>query len=461
MRRLLPKSIAGQTVIVLLIGLTLSHVFSMSIYSADRTEVLTLAGGRHVAHRIASITHLLEETPSDWRAKIVQATTSPSLGVTLTPVSQLVDGRDGGLFASLLSRSLAQAIGGNGGRKVNVQVIDPDNASLHAGSTHPTHFAAGNLLHNDVQGRLLRASVQLKDGKWANFSTVVSDDNPLWSSRAFYSMLLMASGVVLLSLWVIQRVTKPLKLFAAASERLGRDVHAPPLAEDGPLEINRAARAFNDMQRRLTRFIENRTQMIAAISHDLRTPITLLRLRAEFAGDEEDRANTLAALDEMEAMISATLSFAREDTEVEEAQPVDLVALITSICDDLADAGQPVSLETREQITYRCRPIALRRAVVNVIENAIKYGERAFVTLRRSDEGIEIAIADDGPGVPEEQLDQVFQPFYRMESSRNRETGGVGLGLSVVRTIINSHGGDVLLANREAGGLNVRIVLPV
>lgn len=460
MKSFIPKSMAGQTIVVLLVGLTLSHVFSMAIYSADRSEVLTLAGGRHIAHRIASITRLLDETPQDWRAKILHATDSPSLGVTVTPVSQLVEGQDKGIFASLLGKVLRRLTGISGDRQINVQLIEPDDTVLQQGTMQASHFAVGHMLHGDLHGRLLRASVQLKDGQWVNFSTIVSEDNPLWSSRAFFSMLLMAVGVVLLSLWVIQRVTKPLNLFAAASERLGKDVHAPALSEGGPLEIRQAAHAFNEMQQRLQRFIENRTQMLAAISHDLRTPITLLRLRAEYAGEGEDKERMLATLDEMEAMISSTLSFAREDTEKEETQQVDLEALIRSICDDMADTGRPVTTDETNQVTYDCRPVAMRRAIVNVIENAIKYGDAATVSLHRTGEAIEIAVVDNGPGIPEEEFEQVFTPFYRIERSRNRETGGVGLGLSVARTIVNGHGGDVVLSNRDGGGLRVSIVLP-
>lgn len=462
MKRFLPTSIAGQTIIVLFLGLTFSHVISMALYSADRSEVLTLSGGRHVAHRIAAITRLLEETPEAWRDEILHATDSPSLGVTMTPVSQLVAGQDKGVTTRLLGKILSQAIGGEG-RKVNVQLLDVgdlDENATSIGGMHWQHLTMSRMMHEGDTGPLLRASVQLNNGQWVNFVTAVSDEHPLWSSEAFRSMVLMATAVILLSLWVIQRVTKPLRLFAAASERLGKNVNTEPLEENGPDEIVHAAQAFNEMQSRLQRLIENRTRMLAAISHDLRTPITLMRLRAEYVENTEEREKMLSTLGEMEQMISATLSFAREDTEKEEPRIVDLGALVSSIADDLVDMGKAVECETEDNIELSCRPVALRRAISNVIENAVKYGGNAQITVSTAGSSVTIVVEDTGPGVPEEEIPKLFAPFYRVESSRSRETGGVGLGLSVAMSIINNHGGDISVENRTPQGLRVVIALP-
>lgn len=462
MKRFLPTSMAGQTIIVLFLGLTLSHVISMALYSADRSEALTLTGGRHVAHRIAAITRLLEETPQAWREQIIHAADSPSLGVTVTPVSQLVEGQDKGVTARLLSGVLARLVGGEG-RKVNVQLLDlgevGDNTAA-MGGMHWQHLTMSRLMDEDDTGPLLRASVQLKSGEWVNFVTAVTDGHPLWSSQAFRSMLLMATAVILLSLWVIGRVTKPLRLFAVAAERLGKNVDAAPMKENGPDEIVHATRAFNEMQSRLQRLIENRTRMLAAISHDLRTPITLMRLRAEYVGNAEEREKMLATLAEMEQMIAATLSFAREDTEKEAPRTVDIGALVSSIADDMIDMGNSVQCEIEDGIELTCRPVALRRAVSNVIDNAVKYGDAARVFVSADNGNIKIIVEDDGPGVPEDQIEKLFVPFYRVESSRSRETGGVGLGLSVALSAVNNHGGDIAIENRTPKGLRVTIALP-
>jgi signal transduction histidine kinase len=284
--------------------------------------------------------------------------------------------------------------------------------------------------------------------------------HPFWAGYTGISSLVMAAAILLLSFWVVRRLTRPLSEVAAAAERLGQGVDAPPLAETGSLEVRLVARAFNSMQERLRRFVEDRTRMLAAISHDLRTPITLLRLRTEFIGDPEEQARMRATLDEMEAMIAATLSFARDDATSEPRLRVDLVGLLSSICYDLADAGLPVSFEPTGRLPFECRPAALKRALTNLIENGVKYGHTARVALSALEANIRITVEDDGPGIPAAEQENVFAPFYRLESSRNTSTGGVGLGLSVARTVIHGHGGEVCLRNRPEGGLRAEVTLP-
>jgi signal transduction histidine kinase len=213
------------------------------------------------------------------------------------------------------------------------------------------------------------------------------------------------------------------------------------------------------MQARLHRFVDDRTKMLAAIGHDLRTPLTSLRLRAEFVPDEDVREKMLSTITEIQTMTEATLAFAREDATAENTRTVDLSALVESLCDDLAELGHDVSFSEGQKISYSCRPDALRRACRNLVENAIRYGERARVSVERRADSIEIIISDDGPGIPDSAQEQVFTPFFRMENSRNRETGGVGLGLSIARTIVRHHGGDIALTNNQKG-LHAAISLP-
>jgi signal transduction histidine kinase len=274
------------------------------------------------------------------------------------------------------------------------------------------------------------------------------------------SLLSMGIAVVGLAIWVVSRITIPLRTFGQAAKRLGRDVNAPPMIEEGPLEVQKAAKAFNEMQDRLKRLIENRTLMMAAISHDLRTPITLMRLRSELVENEEDREKMLATLGDMEKMISLTMEFAKQDAADEERKNVDIVALVESLCDDLEDTGKDVHFEPCEQILYVCAPIGMKRLVSNLIENALKYAGKAEIYVRSTFDQVSIIIEDDGPGIPENQLQRVLQPFYRCEASRNRDTGGVGLGLSVAQSIVEAHGGELHLTNKPSGGLKVEAVFP-
>lgn len=284
--------------------------------------------------------------------------------------------------------------------------------------------------------------------------------HPFWVGYTGISSLVMVLAILLLSFWVVRRLTRPLSQVAAAAERLGQGVDALPLPETGSLEVRLVARAFNNMQERLRRFVEDRTRMLAAISHDLRTPITLLRLRTEFIEDAEEQARMRTTLDEMEAMIAATLSFARDDATSEPRLRVDLVGLLSSICYDMADAGLPVSFEPGGRLPVECRPTALKRALTNLIDNAVKFGHEARVALTETESTIVITVDDDGPGIPDAELENVFKPFYRLDFSRNSDTGGVGLGLSVVRTVIHAHGGNIHLHNRAEGGLRVTVTLP-
>ena len=215
------------------------------------------------------------------------------------------------------------------------------------------------------------------------------------------------------------------------------------------------------MQDRIRRFVEDRTQMLAAISHDLGTPITRLRLRAEFVDDKEQRKKMLADLDDMEKMVFSALSFARDEAASEPHAMVDLRTLLQRVCDDMADAGYAITLDVGNgAVPYGCRPAALRRALTNLIDNAIKYGRRARVSLDHDQDGFLIRIDDNGPGIPNDLQEDAFKPFRRLEASRSRETGGTGLGLTLARTIIRAHGGDVTLVNRTEGGLRVEARLP-
>ena len=214
------------------------------------------------------------------------------------------------------------------------------------------------------------------------------------------------------------------------------------------------------MQQRLNRFVQDRTQMLGAISHDLRTPLTSLRLRCEFIADGEDKEKMLETLAQMEEMLKATLSFARDDYSGEATREVDLQSLLQSLSDDYQDQGHKVELKAADKVIYSCRPALLRRAIQNLVDNALHYAGDAEMTLESEGEWLKIAILDNGPGIAEEWLEQVFKPFVRLDPARNMEAGNVGLGLSIARTLIHQHGGELTLSNRPQGGLCATIALP-
>jgi signal transduction histidine kinase len=266
--------------------------------------------------------------------------------------------------------------------------------------------------------------------------------------------------VLVLSVWALRRLTAPYAMIASAAERFGRDINASPLPESGPREVRAAAHAFNLMQARLRRFFSDRDQLVAAISHDLRTPATRLRLRAEFVEDPEVRLRMLADLNEIETMTSSVLAFASDSAQPEPRESLDLVSLLESLCDDVPGVSLELPPDT-PRFAYAAQPVGLRRCISNVIDNAVKYGRHARVSLKIDTTVVRIVVDDDGPGIPLEAVDMVFQPFRRLDASRNRDTGGTGLGLTIARSVARAHGGDVTLTNRPEGGLRAEIVLPL
>ena len=305
-----------------------------------------------------------------------------------------------------------------------------------------------------------KVGVRQPDGAWRVVKTTPTWGLSDWQQRLalwFAASALAMSPVA----WLFaRRLTKPIKTFAEAAERLGRDPNAPPLALRGPAEIGMAVRAFNDMQERLRRYVEDRTAMVGAIAHDLRTPLTRLRFRIEALPDDQ-RAKYAADLDQMEDMIAATLAFVRDATKTGERTPLELSSLVESLCDEMAETGASAEAAAGEKVVLTGDPMALRRLFANLLENAVKFGGRARARVYTADGHAVVEIEDDGPGIPETDAERVFEPFYRREPSRSRQTGGIGLGLAVVRTIARGHGGDVRLTNRPGGGLTARVQLPL
>jgi len=273
-------------------------------------------------------------------------------------------------------------------------------------------------------------------------------------------------GAVLLCLVIIgyvisRQLIAPLKQLSLGARRFSTEMHTTPIPETGPEEVREAAQNFNQMQEHIQRFVEERMQLVAAISHDLRTPLTRLRLRVESLPDELQKQKALSDIDDMKAMIQSTLSFIHEDSAKETAVKTNVATLIHSICDDTSDMFGPAQYVGPGRCVLVCKPIAIKRAISNLVENAVKYGKQAKVELYLEHKQIKIKISDQGPGIPEQELKNVFIPFYRLEKSRNRETGGVGLGLSVAQTLIQTHCGNIQLKNISPTGLCVEVVLPI
>ncbi len=310
-----------------------------------------------------------------------------------------------------------------------------------------------------VLGRL-QIDLQLQDGTWI---AVTEPGRELATARRLRNVVILAVALALiavLSLLAARMIIRPLQHLAAAADRLGREREFTPVSKPEVPELDAIADSFNEMQQRLKRFVDERTHMLAAISHDLRTPLTRLRLFAEFVTDQQQRALVLNDINEMEQMLRESLAFASDEARREPHSRVDLAALLISLCDTVSDAGGKVSYEGPDHAELPCQPVAIRRAFANLIDNACKYGKQADVRLTEHADAMEVTIADCGPGIPADQVELAFTPFRRLEGSRNRESGGVGLGLSIARDVFHGHGGSITLEANQPTGLLARVRLP-
>jgi signal transduction histidine kinase len=459
-----PRSLRLQTISTMLLGLVLSHMIAIGIYSSDRGDAITRAEAEDMVERIAGTVILMSELDPAVRTEVARASETTEFAVTVANVPALradAPHQPGSMLLEPRLRSLFP------GLRNELFVFESDSAAGPYGShiarigrmllrtLNPTHQGEPAEVHE------LQSSVLLNSGEWLNFHTTIPVRAAHWPGAAGYYIVAVAGLFLVLSAWMVNRVTAPLKSFAEAADRLGKDIAATPLVEDGPREVVHAVRAFNAMQNRLKRLIEHRTQMLAAISHDLRTPITLLRLRSELLENADTRARFIDTLDEMNAMIDSFVDFARQTSQNEPLRQVDISALVVSACDDACEAGLPVEAEIAEAIICSCRPREIQRAVANLIDNAVKYGKRAHINVGLGKCRVEITVRDEGPGIPPDQIEQVCVPFFRGEASRNPETGGVGLGLSTAQAIVCGHGGELSLSNHPDRGLLARISLPL
>ena len=443
-----PRSLAGRTALALVAVLVVVQAAGLTIHAMDRVELQRLADGRDAGTRIVALYRAMVAQPPDaWAGFVRDADPTPGFRFTLEPAPNRPASLDEQPPASPETQRLIRPYLGLG---AVAPALRPKNVPIRG---------------EYMPGQTLIVAAQLPDDRWLLARIKPPAPRPWHSSRFMLAFAIMTATAALLAIWAVRRLTAPVRVLAQAAERLGRDVNAAPLPEDGPTEVATAAAAFNTMAARIRRFVADRTFLLTAIGHDLRTPITRLKLRAEWMEDDEQRRKMLADLDELEAMVSATLAFGRDVAGSEPAARLDLPALLRTVLDEAADArpgaNTQLHYEGPETLPISARPVALKRAIANLVGNAIAYGGSARVVLKPPAQGmIAVHVEDEGPGIPPADLDRVFEPFQRLESSRNRETGGTGLGLPITRNIMRAHGGDVALANRHGGGLRATITLP-
>jgi len=429
-----PNSLFGRLILIQALGLMVAGGVAAVVHSWEMERIFARTIAVQAAHRIADIVSLLDTLESAGRRQVVAILNTRRW------------------FASLDPAAPQQAAGE--GRK------DPGLAEFEAsvGRTLGGRTFSVTIATRGEIGTSYVAQTRLQDGQWVTLG--YRRDVAAFPDRLLWTWPMLAAAVILVALIAVRWVTRPLSILADAAERLGHDINRVPLAETGPSEVRRAAHAFNNMQSRLARLIQDRARIFSAMSHDLKTPITRLRLRTELMHDAELKTKFSTDLDQMESMVHATLDFMRGMENPELSQPVDIMALLESIQADASEVGQSIRIEGNSAQPFTGKPQALKRCLDNLVDNALKYGNRAAILVDDDGERLDIRIRDCGAGIPEAELEKVFDPFYRLEASRGRESGGAGLGLSIARNLARLHGGDITLRNLSGGGLEADLRLP-
>lgn len=452
MKRLLTGSVQGQLVAFALAALLVSQLAMLAITAIEKRNETKAWWTDYVLGRIASVIELLDRTPDTLHQQVLYASDIENLTLDIAGPPTEPPGTD---EDSLVYHAELVSLVGRPPDKIYVAVRELSPFEMLEGwfgLTAPTEASRPD--------PWIVAAIFLREDRWLHVEINAPLNMPSIAILLIPAVtMLVVFGTILF--FLIRHINRPIQNLARAAEAFGRGDADLPVPASGPAEIRQAIAAFNAMRERLSRFVLDRTKMLAAVGHDLRTPITTMRLRAEFIEDEEIRNRMLTSLDEIQGMAEAALSFAREEAISEPVQTVDLNALVQTVCADQVEILQrDVDYQEIEQTPYSCRPNSLKRAIRNIVENAVIHGKRARVTLNGPGREAWITVEDDGPGIPEDQMQQVFSPFVRIDAARGEETGGIGLGLAIARSIVRGHGGDIFIENRQEGGLRATIKLP-
>lgn len=426
-----PTSLFGRLLLLMSVGLLVAQLAGALIQSWDRQRTLGHTVSHELAQRIAAVYRVVDgQSTAQDRQRLARLLSTPGQQV------DIAQDAPESVSADTMLNNLPGHIRELLGEAVEIRPVQLPSLSRFAFDLH----------------------LRLSSGEWLRLHGGAPEGVFALPWNLLFNLGLMLLAVVFLVAVAARNTVRPLIDLAKAAHALSTDLKSPPVPVTGPSEVRDAARAFNTMQTRIRSGIEERERFLAAVSHDLKTPLTRMRLRTEMMSDPQLQGQFRTDVDDMLQLLDGTLDFLRGKALDETMQPVDLIALVESLVEDYEGMGD-VSLQAPESLQWPCRPRALKRALTNLIDNALKYGGQAQVVVIHNAQGVEIQVRDNGPGLPEHELQTVFEPFYRIEQSRSRDTGGAGLGLAIVRQIAQSHSGDVELSNLQGGGLMARLYL--
>lgn len=460
--KILPKSLVGQISLVMLIGVLLVVSVTMRFFSDDRQRALNYISSDSTLERVSSLVTILNSTPIDLHDDLIRASQSRGFRLSLgtravvknSAAPVLVDKLKG-----LLSDSDVEDI------RIVTSDIKFFERKKNSNSSHEETQRLERKRKDKTKTKLT-GSVLLNGQHWLNFRSSVNDEAWNVPVQTIAWVMLFTLLILVSMAWIVKRALKPIETLAIVAKKVGSERDFKNINEVGPSEVIPAISAFNKMQANLSTFIDDRSKMLAAISHDLRTPITSLRLRLEFIEPGDDQKRMLETVHQMEKMLKATLDFAKDDAQKEAKQDLEVISLLTTICDDYRDRNIDIKLISADKLIFRLWPVAFRRVIENIINNSLVYGkddaDEVHVSIEVSlvEGNLIIAISDTGKGIDESLFDEVIKPFVRLDKARDTQDSSVGLGLAISHGIIQAHSGEMAFSNLPTGGFNVEISLP-
>lgn len=467
MRRFLPQTLPVWVLLIVIAGLLISQVATLYIVSRDRAVANDEVDLYRLNDRAYSLVQLMHDDTPEQRKLTASGLFNATYALTVSDTPAVTSSIAGDDELAELEDILVGRLSKFGITDARVRRDPASQATNAPGGVVLTKDVGAverdllGLAASFAQSDKLTASVRFADGQWLNFTEPNTPVGPILSFDSLPLYSLIAGLVVIMSIWSLRRLTAPYRMMETAVNRIGTDLKSPPIAETGSREIRAAAKAVNAMQVRLRDYVEDREHLAAALAHDLRTPLTRMRLRLELLRKSTAREALAHDLADIESIASSVIDFATFEVTEEKSERIDFWSLVESIADGFEDVTFDHDGARPRGMICMARPVALKRCVNNLVQNAVTYGKKAHLSLRQSDGTITLVIRDEGPGIPQAQLDQVFGSFVRLEQSRNRQTGGLGLGLTIARNIARAAGGEVHLSNHPGGGLQTELRLPL
>jgi signal transduction histidine kinase len=445
-KRLIPKSLVGQMAVLIGIALLLAQLASLFFLVVQRQQFSRAQIDAPAITRFTSTAADYSQAAAEFRSMILADASHRGARFSVSRHSSLADAPH---RRTDTEERLRQSLQSSGLAVLDARAaIYPRSPEQHS----PTRRRSG---------QLMLLSARLPSGEWLNASLIVPGQAPLLTPELGLATLLLYLFVLSAAIVIAVRLARPLQDLTSAAKAFGGRNEPVAVEPRGPADLRNAIQAFNAMNRRLVDLLEEKDRTLGAIGHDLRTPLASLRIRAESVEPAEDREKMISTIEEMASTLDDILTLARSGRSREQLEPIDLSALATSIAEDYRELGRSVTVRVADPVIVRVQPTLLRRAIRNLVDNALKYAGTAIIDIERAGSQVAIAVLDDGPGLGAEDLGRVIGAFYRGEPSRNRETGGAGLGLSIAQAVADAHGGTLTLSNRSEGGLLARIFLPV